>query len=148
MIFAAILMTDLLHPLGAQRRPWHHKQRAFRTRFSSAFFVCGKARTRSPAVAGLAARLAGISADFAGLSADADANADANADERLLSEHIDWVAVIFVMERRQKKRLSQLFSDRIGARRGICPNIPDGLRYMEDALVAPLHPAMEQALRR
>jgi predicted protein tyrosine phosphatase len=144
MIFAAILMTDLLHPLGAQRRPWRHKQRAFRTRFSNAFFVCGKARTRSPAVAGLAARLAGISADFAGLSADADANAD----ERLLSEHIDWAAVIFVMEPRQKKRLSQLFSDRIGARQVLCPNIPDGLRYMEDALVAPLRPAMEQALWR
>lgn len=92
-----------------------------------ALFVCGKARMRSPTAADLANSRGLAHADYAGLSNDAD--------ERLSVEHIEWADVILVMERRQKKRLTEVFGPHIGARKVRVLNIPDKYDYMDHALV-------------
>ncbi len=94
---------------------------------------------RSPTAADLSARWDGIQADFAGLSNDAD--------ERLSTEHIEWATVIFVMERRQKTRLSQLFGSALKGRRVICLNIPDNYTYMQTELIEQLTPKLMSHLR-
>ena len=106
---------------------------------TNALFICGKARMRSPTAADISAQWGGIKADFAGLSNDAD--------ERLLIEQIEWADVIFVMERRQKARLSQLFNAALKDKRVICLSIPDTYTYMQPELVDRLTPKLMSHLR-
>lgn len=94
---------------------------------------------RSPSAADISARWNGIEADFAGLSNDAD--------ERLSIEQIEWANVIFVMERRQKTRLSQLFGAALKDKRVNCLNIPDTFEYMQPELVDLLTPKLMSHLR-
>lgn len=89
-------------------------------------FVCGKARMRSPTAADIAARYPNVETDFAGLSNDAD--------EKLSSEHIDWADTIFVMERRQKKRLTALFGNRLRHVRVVCLDVPDRFAFNQPEL--------------
>ena len=90
-------------------------------------FVCGKARMRSPTAADIAAQFDGIQADFAGLSKDAD--------EVLTPEQIEWADAIYVMERRQKKRLTAKFSAHLAGKRLRSLDIPDKFAYMDARLV-------------
>lgn len=106
---------------------------------TNALFICGKARMRSPTAADIVARWGGFGTDFAGLSNDAD--------ERLSVEHIEWADTIFVMERRQKTRLSQLFGGTLKGKRVICLNIPDTYAYMQPELVDLLTPKLMSHLR-
>lgn len=99
-----------------------------------ALFICGKARMRSPTAADLVAGW-GVQADFAGLSHDAD--------EMLSSEHIERADVIYVMEARQKKRLSALFGALLKDKRVVNLAIPDNYAYMQPELVV----LLEQKLR-
>lgn len=92
---------------------------------------------RSPTAADLAQSLGLADADFAGLSNDAD--------EHLSLEHIEWADVIFVMERRQKKRLMELFGTHVGGRKVRVLNVPDKYAYMDEALVAHLTPLLHAA---
>lgn len=94
---------------------------------------------RSPTAADISAQWDGIQADFAGLSNDAD--------ERLSVEHIEWANIIFVMERRQKARLSQLFGSSLNETRIVCLNIPDNYGYMQPELVELLKPKLMSHLR-
>lgn len=94
---------------------------------------------RSPTAADISAQLDGIQADFAGLSNDAD--------ERLSVEHIEWANIIFVMERRQKARLSQVFGSSLKGTRVVCLNIPDNYGYMQPELVELLTPKLMSHLR-
>jgi len=104
----------------------------------NALFICGKARMRSPTAADMAAKFPGVQSDFAGLSQDAD--------ERLSIEHIRWADIIFVMERRQKKKLTAQFSKELKDIKIQILDIPDRFEYMDDALVALLKPKLESAL--
>lgn len=104
-----------------------------------ALFICGKARMRSPTAADIAAQWVNIQADFAGLSNDAD--------ERLSVEQINWATVIFVMEHRQKSRLSQMFGVELKGKRVICLNVLDKYAYMQPELVALLTPKLASHLR-
>jgi predicted protein tyrosine phosphatase len=106
---------------------------------TKALFLCGKARMRSPTAAALAAKWPGIETDFAGLSHDAD--------ERLSLEQVEWADILFVMERRQAKRLQSLFPAALRGKRVVVLNIPDRFAYGEPALVALLEPGLRQALR-
>ena len=90
-------------------------------------FVCGKARMRSPTAADLAARFDGIQTDFAGLSRDAD--------EILTPEQIEWADAIYVMERRQKKRLTAKFLAHLAGKKLRVLDIPDNFGYMDARLV-------------
>jgi predicted protein tyrosine phosphatase len=103
-------------------------------------FICGKARMRSATAADIFAGQGGIETDFAGLSNDAD--------ERLSSEHIEWADIVFVMEQRQKKRLSQLFSAELKGKKVACLNIPDRFEYMQPELVEVLTAKLAPYLRR
>lgn len=105
-----------------------------------ALFICGKARMRSPTAADILAPLNGVDTDFAGLSNDAD--------ERLSIEHIEWATDIFVMERRQKSRLSQLFGQALKGKRIVCLNIPDNYAYMQPELVDLLNVRLKAHLRK
>lgn len=102
-------------------------------------FVCGKARMRSPTAAQVVAGWAGIEADYAGLSRDAD--------EMLSAEQVDWADVICVMERRQKKRLGDLFGSRLKDKRVVVLGVPDDFAFMEPALVERLRPKLREVLR-
>ena len=90
-------------------------------------FVCGKARMRSPTAADLAARFDGIQTDFAGLSRDAD--------EILTPEQIEWADAIYVIERRQKKRLTAKFLAHLAGKKLRVLDIPDNFGYMDTQLV-------------
>ena len=102
-------------------------------------FVCGKARMRSPTAADLVASWDGVETDFVGVSADAD--------ERLSSEQIAWADEIFVMETRQKKRVTSLFGPALKGKRITVLNVADKYDYMDPALVALLDARLRQ-LRR
>ncbi|WP_243470766.1 phosphotyrosine protein phosphatase [Ruegeria denitrificans] len=101
-------------------------------------FVCGKARMRSPTAADIVAKWPGYCTDFAGLSRDAD--------ERLSSDHIEWADVIFVMDRRQKKRLSNQFDDILRDTKVVVLGVPDRFDYMSPELVAFMMPKLKQVL--
>lgn len=92
---------------------------------------------RSPTAAAIAASW-GIAADYAGLSPDAD--------EPLGPEHLDWADVIFVMERRQAKRLQTLFPTPLRGKRIVTLNIPDRFARDDPALVALLTPKLRAVL--
>ena len=92
-----------------------------------ALFLCGKARMRSPTAADLVAGW-GIEADFAGLSADAE--------ERVSAEQLQWAHLIFVMEKRQAKRLQGLFPGHLRGKKLVVLNIPDKFRCGDPALIA------------
>ncbi len=103
-----------------------------------ALFICGKARMRSPTAADIFAEQNDVEADFAGLSNDAD--------ERLSLEQIEWADVIFVMERRQKKRLNFLFSGALKGKRVVSLDIPDKFGYMQPELVVLLKSKLRELL--
>lgn len=94
---------------------------------TNVLFICGKARRRSPTAAQVAQRWPSIRADFAGLSRDAD--------EPLTPEHLARAEKIFVMEPRQKKRLTSRFGPPGPGVTVVSLNIPDRYEVMEQALV-------------
>lgn len=94
---------------------------------------------RSPTAADIVTGWRGFGAGFTGLSNDAD--------ERLSGEQIEWADVIFVMERRQKTRLSQMFGNALKGKRIVCLNIPDSYAYMQPELVELLTPKLMSHLR-
>jgi predicted protein tyrosine phosphatase len=104
-----------------------------------ALLLCGKARMRSPTAADIVADWPGIASDFAGLSADAA--------EKLSREHILWADVIFVMERRQARRLNLLHGPHLRGKRVVTLNIPDRFAYGDPDLVALLAPRLRAVLR-
>ncbi len=90
-------------------------------------FICGKARMRSPTAADIIGAIEGIHTDFAGLSTDAD--------EKLSSEQVAWADEIFVMEKRHKKRLVELFGGMLKDKKIKVLGVPDKYSYMDPALV-------------
>ncbi|MEM8848981.1 MAG: phosphotyrosine protein phosphatase [Pseudomonadota bacterium] len=91
---------------------------------------------RSPTAAQIASRWA--ETDYAGLSNDADVPLD--------RDHVEWADVIFVMERRQAKRLKAQFNDLLAHRRVVLLDIADRYAFMEPDLVERLTPRLRAAL--
>lgn len=102
-------------------------------------FVCGKARMRSPTAAQIVAGWTGIEADYAGLSRDAD--------EPVSADQVEWADLICVMERRQKKRLGDLFGSQLRDKRVVVLGVPDDFDFMEPALIDLLQPKLRQILQ-
>ena len=94
---------------------------------------------RSPTAADIVRNWPGFEADFAGLSRDAD--------ERVSVEHIEWAEVIAVMEKRQKKRLADLFGKEVKAKRVVVLDVPDRYAYGDPVLVARLVPLLRRILQ-
>ena len=107
---------------------------------TNALFICGKARMRSPTAADLCAAWPGIATDFAGLSKDAE--------EQLSLDQIHWADIIFVMEKRQAKRLKTLFARHLRDKRIIVLNVTDIFAYNAPALITLLEPKLRAALHR
>ncbi len=94
---------------------------------TNVLFICGKARMRSPTAADILARWPGIDTDFAGISNDAD--------EKLSLEQIQWADMVFVMERRQKKRLRNQFGPNKAGLKLVSLDIPDNFNAHDPVLV-------------
>ena len=66
-----------------------------------ALFICSQNKLRSPTAEQVCGAWPHVEADSAGLNADAEVH--------LSPEQIDWVTVIFVMERTHRSKLSKRF---------------------------------------
>jgi predicted protein tyrosine phosphatase len=92
-----------------------------------AIFLCAKNRQRSPTADQIFSEWPGVRCDSAGLSNDADA--------QVSSDQIDWADIIFVMEARQRIRLSTRWGKRVQGKRVISLDIPDSFGFMDPKLV-------------
>jgi predicted protein tyrosine phosphatase len=109
-------------------------------------FVCGRNRRRSPTAERIFSEAPGVDVDSAGLNSDADTP--------LSADLIEWAEVIFVMDAKQKAKLSRMFSSRLRGKRVVSLRIPDDYEYMDPELVrllweraARLIPALASARR-
>ncbi len=90
-------------------------------------FVCSRNRLRSPTAEQVFASWPGIETASAGINRDAD--------NPVTPELLRWAALVFVMERRHRSKLSAKFKAHLAGKRVICLEIPDEFDYMEPALV-------------
>ncbi len=90
-------------------------------------FICGKNKMRSPTADVHFSSYAGIQTDSAGVSRDAD--------QLLTPEQIEWSDIIFFMERKYLKRVSDKFGKQLAFKKVICLGIPDVYQFMQAELV-------------
>jgi predicted protein tyrosine phosphatase len=90
-------------------------------------FICGKNRWRSPTAEEIFAAHPGVACLSAGLSHDAAVPVSV--------ELIQWAALIFVMEKEHKSKLSARFKAELAGKRVVCLGIADNYRFMDAALV-------------
>ena len=93
---------------------------------------------RSPTAAHVARSLPGIDAESAGISRDAD--------DPISQEQVIWADVVFVMEARQRKRLTELFAAHLKGKRIVVLNVRDEYDYVDPELIALLEPRIRAAL--
>jgi predicted protein tyrosine phosphatase len=93
-------------------------------------FICGANKLRSPTAEQIFSRYPNIETDSAGLNADAD--------QRVSPEQIEWADIIFVMEKPMRAKLAKQFRKYLGGKRVVCLEIPDKYTYMQAELVAQL----------
>ena len=104
-----------------------------------ALFVCSRNRLRSPTAEKVFANVPGLEVDSAGLAPDADT--------LLTAEQVAWADVIFVMERKHRKALSQRFKTQLHGKRVVCLEIPDNYAFMDPALIEVLKATVPRHLR-
>lgn len=92
-----------------------------------ALFVCSRNRLRSPTAEQVFSTWPEVETDSAGLDNDAVVP--------LSPEQLEWVDLIFVMERAHQARLSRRFGAHLRGKRVICLGIPDNYAFMDAALV-------------
>jgi predicted protein tyrosine phosphatase len=90
-------------------------------------FVCSRNRLRSPTAEQVFAGWPGVVTASAGIARDAD--------NPVTPELLRWAALIVVMERRHRTKLSEKFKRELGGKRVVCLDIPDEYDYMDPALV-------------
>ena len=90
-------------------------------------FVCSRNRLRSPTAEQVFSSRDDLEVSSAGL--------DADADNPLTPELVEWADVIFVMEKAHRTKLSQRFKPYLKTARVICLGIPDDYAFMDPALV-------------
>ena len=103
-------------------------------------FLCSRNRLRSPTAEQVFAAWPGIEAESAGLDNDADVPCT--------PELVAWAELIFVMERRHRRKLAQRFQRYLRHARVICLDIPDDYRFMQPELVALLEARVGPHLQR
>ena len=91
-------------------------------------FVCSRNRRRSPTAEQLFAGRDDCEVASVGLASDAE--------ELLSIEDIEWADIIFVMEKKQRAKLSQRFSAHLKNKRVVCLDISDDFDYMQPELIA------------
>lgn len=90
-------------------------------------FICGRNKLRSPTAERVFTSYPGIEVASAGLDEDSDVRVD--------PELLEWADIIFVMEKRQRARLSRRFGGHLRTQRIISLDIPDQYQFMDDELV-------------
>ena len=90
-------------------------------------FVCGKNRLRSPTAEHVFADWPGIETSSAGVNADAD--------NPVTPELLEWADLVFVMERSHRAKLAAKFKAHLGNAKVVCLDIPDEFDYMDPRLV-------------
>ena len=107
---------------------------------TNALFVCSANKLRSPTAEQVFANWPNVETDSAGLLETADVI--------LSSDQIEWADVIFVMEKKQRSKLSKKFGRHLRGKRVICLDIPDVFGYMQPELVALLEKKAGSFLKR
>lgn len=103
-------------------------------------FVCSRNRLRSPTAEAVFAEVDGVETASAGTAPDAD--------EPVSSELIEWADVVFVMEARHKRQLSQRFARSLRGRRLVVLDVPDRYDFMDAELVELLRARVAPHLNR
>ena len=70
------------------------------------------------------------------------AGTEPSARVRVNKGHIGWADIIFVMEKKHGRILSEKFGEALNGKTVICLRIPDNYRYMEPALIEDLKAAL------
>lgn len=102
-------------------------------------FICGANKLRSPTAEQIFSKLPKIETDSAGLNAEAD--------QRVSPEQIEWADVIFVMEKSQHVKLAKQFQKYLNGKRVISLDITDNYTFMQPELVVLLEKKMRPLLR-
>ena len=105
----------------------------------NALFICSQNKLRSPTAEHVFAKWPNVETDSAGLNTGADVE--------LSPEQIEWADIIFVMEKKQRTKLSQKFRKYLNSKKIVCLDIPDEYDYMQAELVKLLEAKVERYLR-
>lgn len=90
-------------------------------------FVCTENRLRSPTAEAVFSTYDGVEAIGCGTNADAD--------NPLSGDLIEWADVILVMEKSHKSKVSKKFRGLLKKKRLVCLDVPDNYEYMQPELV-------------
>lgn len=90
-------------------------------------FVCSANKLRSPTAEHIFSTWPDVETDSAGLNADAE--------QQLSTEQLEWADTIFVMEKAHRNKLSKKFQKHLKGKRVICLDIPDEYDFMDPDLV-------------
>ena len=90
-------------------------------------FVCSRNKKRSPTAEQIFSGRENCHVSSAGLAPDAE--------EMISIEIVEWADIIFVMEKKQRTKLTQNFSRYLQNKRVICLDIPDNYEFMQPALI-------------
>jgi predicted protein tyrosine phosphatase len=90
-------------------------------------FICSQNRLRSPTAESVFSGQPGVDVMSAGTNADADNPVSADL--------VEWADLIFVMEDHHRSKLNAMFGSLLRAKRVIVLGIPDNYNYMDPELV-------------
>ena len=90
-------------------------------------FICSRNQWRSPT----AERLFDGFNNYAARSAGTEKGARV----KVTAGHIGWADMIFVMEKKHRRRLEAQFAEILSGKKLVCLNIPDDYAFMEPALI-------------
>ncbi len=90
-------------------------------------FVCSKNKWRSLTAERMLNGVNGYDVRSAGTEKDARIKVTAG--------HVGWADIIFVMEKKHRRRLEEKFGDSLAGKEIVCLNIPDDYRLMDPALI-------------
>jgi predicted protein tyrosine phosphatase len=103
-------------------------------------FVCSQNLLRSPTAEQVFASYPGIECTSAGLARDTH--------NPVTDDLVEWADLIFVMEKRHRRRLADKFGKRLKTQRVICLDIPDDYEFMDPALIELLNKKVRPFLPR
>jgi len=90
-------------------------------------FICSRNQWRSPT----AERLF----DGFNIYAARSAGTEKGARVKVTAGHVGWADMIFVMEKKHKRRLEAQFAEILSGKKLVCLNIPDDYAFMDSALI-------------
>lgn len=90
-------------------------------------FICSKNKWRSPTAEKVWDGFQNYTARSAGT--------EKGARTKITIGHIRWADLVFVMEKKHKRRLQTQFGKTLDSKQVICLNIPDDFTYMDPELI-------------